>query len=99
MTGGRSSRHCGRVGNVTVRGRVRARLGSGKLLKEAALGIVGERGGRLASDNGSAFKTHFFAFEVTLKRVEEETVVRDGEPEKRQGSNALVEDRRQRKHV
>ena len=81
MTGGRSSRHCGRVGNVTVRGRVRARLGSGKLVKEAALGIVGEALRGLAGDDSSWLQSNLLTLEVALKRIEKESVMRNREPD------------------
>ena len=42
-----------------------------------------EAHGRLASDYCSRFKAHLLALEVALEGVEEEAVVRDGEPGRR----------------
>ena len=52
----------------------------GELLVQRALGVVRERERGLAGDGRRRLEAHLLALEIALERVEEEPVVRHGEP-------------------
>ena len=53
-----------------------------ELIVEGALGVIGEGHRRLASDHGSRLLAHLLSLQIALKRIEEESVMRNGEPRK-----------------
>lgn len=51
-----------------------------ELLVETALGLVRERQRGFAHNDGRGLDAHFFAFEVALECIKEETIMGDGVP-------------------
>jgi hypothetical protein len=55
-------------------------LGFGELLVEARFRVIGERVSWFANNMSCWLKTQFSPFEITFEGIEEEAIVRDGEP-------------------
>jgi len=75
--------HCTGIGAVGTRGILFVSLtllGPAELIVERALRVVRKRHGWLARDNSRRLQAHLLSFKISLKGIEEQPIMRHGEP-------------------